>query len=95
MQDAGSRDKNNICLALFPASCILHPHFSDQGGSRTHKHEALDLAALPVCVPSRWRVRGSHPTGRAYEAPLSTGSPAVSSSQGESRTRMPRVGTTF
>ena len=25
---------------------------SDQGGSRTHKHEALDLVALPVCVPS-------------------------------------------
>ena len=25
---------------------------SDQGGSRTHKHEALDLAALPICVPS-------------------------------------------
>jgi hypothetical protein len=25
---------------------------SDQGGSRTHKHEALDLAAFPVCVPS-------------------------------------------
>ena len=25
---------------------------SDQGGSRTHKHEALDLVALPVCVPN-------------------------------------------
>ena len=68
---------------------------SDQGGSRTHKHEALDLAALPVCVPSRWRVRGSHPAVQAYEARTSTGSPAVFSSQGESRTRMPGSGTTF
>ena len=24
---------------------------SDRGGRRTHKHEALDLIALPVCVP--------------------------------------------
>lgn len=24
---------------------------SDQGGSRTHRHEALDLAAVPICVP--------------------------------------------
>ena len=23
------------------------------GGSRTHRHEALDLAAFPVCVPGR------------------------------------------
>ena len=27
--------------------------FSDQGGSRTHRHEALDLAAMPICVPGR------------------------------------------
>lgn len=50
---------------------------SDRGRSRTCKHEALDLAALPICVPGRkWRVRGLHPTVGAYEAPLSTGPPA-------------------
>jgi hypothetical protein len=32
---------------------------SDQGGSRTHKHEALDLVALPVCVPSHVEMAGS------------------------------------
>ena len=32
--------------------CRWTTRSSDQGGSRTHKHEALDLAALPVCVPS-------------------------------------------
>ncbi len=26
---------------------------SDRGGSRTHRHEALDLAAMPICVPGR------------------------------------------
>ena len=51
---------------------------SDRGGSRTHRHEALDLAAMPICVPGhKWRVRGSHPAVQAYEARLSTGPPAV------------------
>ena len=36
------------------------------------------MTALPVCVLGRkWRVRGSHPAVRAYEAPMSTGPPAV------------------
>ena len=26
----------------------------DRSGSRTHRHQALDLAALPVCVLGRW-----------------------------------------
>ncbi len=26
---------------------------SDRGGNRTHRHEALDLAAEPVCVPGQ------------------------------------------
>ena len=26
---------------------------SDRGGSRTHRHEALELAAMPICVPGR------------------------------------------
>ena len=31
------------------------------------------MTALPVCVLGRkWRVRGSHPAVRAYEAPMST-----------------------
>ena len=63
-------------------------------GVEPTNHEALDLAALPVCVPShvKLRVRGSHPTVQAYEAQLSTGSPAMSlfSSQGEIRTPMPQ-----
>jgi hypothetical protein len=29
------------------------PLRSDQGGSRTHKHQALDLTAIPVRVPGR------------------------------------------
>jgi hypothetical protein len=56
------------------------PHLivSDRGRNRTCKHEALGLAAMPICVPGRkWRVRGSHPAVGAYEAPLSTGSPAA------------------
>ena len=39
---------------------------SDRGGNRTHRHEALDLAAMPICVPGhKWRVRGSHPAVQA------------------------------
>ena len=51
---------------------------SDRGGSRTHRHEALDLAAMPICVPGRkWRVRESHPAVQAYETRLSLRPPAV------------------
>ena len=31
---------------------------SDRGGSRTHRHEALYLIALPVCVPGHVSVAG-------------------------------------
>ena len=31
---------------------------SDRGGRRTHRHEALDLIALPVCVPGHFAVAG-------------------------------------
>ena len=56
---------------------------SDRSGSRTHRHEALDLVALPICVPGRGGSGGR--TGyrraagviQAYEAWLSTGPPAV------------------
>ncbi len=52
--------------------------FSDRGGSRTHRHEALDLAAMPICVPGRkWRVRELHPAVQAYETRLSLRPPAV------------------
>ena len=43
----------------------------------------LDLVAFPVCVLGRlcefekWRVRESHPTVKAYEAPMDTGPPAM------------------
>jgi hypothetical protein len=36
----------------------LPTHHSSAGGSRTHKHQGLSLAALPVCVPRHqqgWR----------------------------------------
>ena len=50
-------------------------------GVEPTKSQVLGLLALPICVPGRfqkWRVRGSHPAGRAYEAPMSTGPPAAS-----------------
>ncbi len=78
-------DHRVIPAGIEPALSWLSPRrlchwttgsFRDRGGSRTHKHEALDLAALPVCVPGRWRVRGSHPAVPAYEAGLDSGPPA-------------------
>ena len=48
---------------------------SDRGGTRTHRHEALDLAAMPICVPGRGgsgsRTRQSRlmRPGRAYAHP--------------------------
>lgn len=35
------------------ASSIQRTHRSSTGGSRTHRHEDLSPAALPVCVPCR------------------------------------------
>ena len=66
-------------LAVDQASSPLdHGIASDRGGSRTHRHEALDLAAMPVCVPGRkWRVRELHPAVQAYETRLSLRPPAV------------------
>ena len=58
MRGAGQSDELNA-FSLSPASGNLHPLLSDQGGSRTHKHEALDLVALPVCVPSHDEMAGS------------------------------------
>jgi hypothetical protein len=43
---------------------------SGPDGSRTHRHEALDLAALPICVPGRGSLRELHPAVQAYEARL-------------------------
>ena len=72
-----------------------------RGGRRTHKITRLSgidrivclRAALPVSYPCavKLQVRVSHPAVRAYEAQLSTGSPASDrfSDQGESRTPMP------
>ena len=41
-------------LSWMSARCLNRwtTRSSDQGGSRTHKYEALDLAAFPICVPS-------------------------------------------
>ncbi len=49
----------------------------------------LDLAAFPVCVLGRlfpvekWRIRVSHPTVKAYEAPMGTGPPAMAEIESE------------
>ncbi len=52
---------------------------SDRGGGRTHK--ITRLSTSPLCQFAypviKWRVRGSHPAGSAYEAGLSTGPPAT------------------
>ena len=54
-------------------------------GSRPRRFASLRTRSV------KWRVRGSHPTGQAYEARLSTGSPAsIQVDQGESRTPMPQ-----
>jgi hypothetical protein len=52
-------------------------HAVAEAGVEPANHEALDLAALPVCVPGRkLQARESHPAIRAYEAPLDTRPPA-------------------
>src|SRR5438874_12633559 len=54
------------------------PLRSDQGGSRTHKHQALDLTAMPVRAPGQTSNSGdggsrTH-TGRLLRPlPLATG----------------------
>ena len=53
---------------------------SSTGGIRTHRHQALDLAAMPVSVPChehrQLRVGESNLRLRAYETRPSTGPPA-------------------
>src|ERR1051325_3402255 len=45
--------------------------------SNRQNHQALDLAAFPVCVLGRkWQVQESHLTGEGYEPSLGTGPPA-------------------
>ena len=57
----------------------LNPPYRSAAGPCWH----IDLAAFPVCVHGRssrfekWRVRESHPTVKAYEAPMGTGPPAM------------------
>ena len=41
------------------SSPLDHGIGSDRSGSRTHRHEALDLIALPICVPGHFSVAGS------------------------------------
>src|SRR3954468_18619581 len=53
---------------------------SSTGGIRTHRHQALDLAAMPVSVPCRehrqLRVGESNLRLRAYDTRPGTGPPA-------------------
>jgi len=85
-------------IEVATAGC-LHPPSSVGGNPCWH----LDLVALPVCVPGRLQARVSHPTVRAYEAQMSTGSPAsfngflpVNISVTKGRLELPRhEGTTF
>ena len=65
------------------------PNSSSTGGSRTHRHQSLDLIAMPIRVPCRrslnatachsalpLRARESNRGVRAYETRPSTGPPA-------------------
>ena len=74
--------RNRTCslLHVTQASSPLD-HAIVQGprwASNPQNRHTLDVTALPVCVLGlKWRVRGSHPAVRAYEAPMSTGPPAA------------------
>ena len=53
-----------VFLVVTQASLPLdHGIISDRGGSRTHRHEALDLAAMPICVPGQVAGPGVAPGG--------------------------------
>lgn len=89
---SGFRKSRHRCPAFLRPFCILRSEFclpkSDQGGSRTHKHQALDLTAIPVRVPSRQlRSPGLEPGSQAYETRPSTRPPA--SRRPGSRTQPP------
>lgn len=58
-----------------------HHTSSDQGGNRTHRvtcFSACSLCPFAYLIGRKLRVRGSHPAVQAYEARMSTGSPALS-----------------
>ncbi len=48
------------------------------------------FASLRTQSYCKWRVRGSHPTGKAYETSLSTGSPALIFVVAKGRFELPR-----
>lgn len=48
----GGRIRTGVKRLMRPCwDLFSSPLRSDQGGSRTHKHQALDLTAMPVRVP--------------------------------------------
>src|SRR4051812_48996562 len=51
MSDPGWNRTITFLVVAQASSPLDHGINSDRGGSRTHRHEALDLIALPVCVP--------------------------------------------
>ena len=64
---------------------------AEVGIEPTNSHQALDLAALPICVLGRQlRKPDSNRRQTAYETVLETNSSPLRSDQGESRTPMPR-----
>jgi hypothetical protein len=82
----------------------LAPYSSSTGGSRTHRHQALSLTAMPVRVPCRrppsnrgplipeLRARESNHGFRAYETRLGAGPPAWSQAPVSSRAGRPYEG---
>lgn len=84
--DPGWNRTITLLVVTQASSPLGYGIISDRGGRRTHKIATFraptlrwSVTALPVCVLGRkWRVRGSHPAVRAYEAPMSTGPPAAS-----------------
>ena len=65
------RRSNPFCGAQRRISSAAAHLQNDRGGNRTHRHEVLDLAAEPVCVP------GQSIQAEAVRLELTSGKPAA------------------
>ncbi len=68
---AGPRDR--VCCIVSMTEVGVEPTTS----RASHARRFACLRTRPTETETKWRVRGSHPTFQAYEARMSTGSPAV------------------
>ena len=56
LSSCGGRIRTGVGRLMRPRwNLFSSPLRSDQGGSRTHKHQALDLTAMPVRVPGQFQ----------------------------------------